>query len=104
VRIRCHSYGLLIFPDWHGFDPYAETSHSGHAREIARELPLDAFDAVLCLSGDGLLHEVVNGFQDHAEPARALRVPLAPIPTGSGNATCLNLLGLKVRDSSLRER
>lgn len=34
------------------------THPSGHAKEIAQELDLEAWDGVCTLSGDGLLHEV----------------------------------------------
>lgn len=73
-----------------------DTTHRGHAKDIAKLLPLD-FDAVVTVSGDGLVHEVMNGFAEHADPVRAFQIPLAPIPTGSGNGLSLNLLGLEVR-------
>jgi sphingosine kinase len=66
--------------------------------EIAREMALD-YDAVVILSGDGLTHEVFNGFAEHENPRDAFAIPLAPIPTGSGNGCCLSLLGLKVNSS-----
>lgn len=72
-----------------------ETTHSGHAFEIARALPLD-FDAVVTVSGDGVIHEVMNGFADHEDPLKAFSIPVAPIPAGSGNGLSLNLLGIKV--------
>ncbi|KAF9500827.1 hypothetical protein BDN71DRAFT_1381184 [Pleurotus eryngii] len=71
------------------------TTHSGHAYEIAKTLPLDQFDAIVTVSGDGLVHEVINGFGHHEHPVRALAIPIAPIPTGSGNGLSLNLLGLE---------
>ncbi|KAF4608502.1 sphinganine kinase lcb4 [Pleurotus pulmonarius] len=71
------------------------TTHSGHAYEIAKTLPLDQFDAIVTVSGDGLVHEVINGFAHHEHPVKALAVPIAPIPTGSGNGLSLNLLGLE---------
>ncbi|KDR81645.1 hypothetical protein GALMADRAFT_239721 [Galerina marginata CBS 339.88] len=70
------------------------TTHQGQAQEIAKKLPLD-FDAVITVSGDGLIHEILNGFAEHAEPSKALATPIAPIPTGSGNGLSLNLLGIK---------
>lgn len=76
------------------------TTHSKHAQELARAMPLDKYDAVVTMSGDGLVHEVLNGFAEHREPIRALRTPIAPIPTGSGNGLSLNLLGLHVSDHS----
>lgn len=33
------------------------TTHQYHATEIARELPLDVFDCVVAVGGDGLLSE-----------------------------------------------
>ncbi|GLB34908.1 putative diacylglycerol kinase catalytic domain (presumed) [Lyophyllum shimeji] len=70
------------------------TTHNGHAYDIAKDLPLD-FDVVVTVSGDGVVHEVMNGFAHHADPRKAFSVPIAPIPTGSGNALFLNLLGHK---------
>lgn len=72
-----------------------DTDHSKHAQEIAKELPLD-YDAVVILSGDGLAHEIFNGFAEHSDPMRAFAIPLAPIPSGSANGTCLSLLGVQV--------
>lgn len=72
-----------------------DTTHSGHAQEIAKDLTLD-FDAVITVSGDGLVHEVLNGFAQHAESTKAFSIPVAPIPTGTGNGLSLNLLGIEV--------
>ena len=41
-----------------------DTTKAGHAQEIAKGLTLD-FDAVITVSGDGLVHEVLNGFAQH---------------------------------------
>ncbi|KAH9043106.1 ATP-NAD kinase-like domain-containing protein [Lactarius pseudohatsudake] len=71
------------------------TESNGHAQKIASEIVPDEYDAVVSISGDGTLHEIVNGFAQHKEPMRALRLPIAPIPAGSGNGTCLNLLGIE---------
>ena len=72
-----------------------DTTRAGHAQEIAKGLTLD-FDAVITVSGDGLVHEVLNGFAQHAESTKAFAIPVAPIPAGSGNALSLNLLGIEV--------
>ena len=76
-------------------DHLSDTTRHLHALELAREIELK-YDAVLTVSGDGLIHEVLNGFAQHAQPLRALSIPIAPIPTGSGNGLAHNLLGLKV--------
>jgi sphingosine kinase len=77
------------------------TTHNGHAYEIAKNLPLD-YDAVVTLSGDGIIHEVLNGFAHHQESAKAFAIPIMPIPTGSGNGLSLNLLGIEVRTLCFR--
>lgn len=51
---------------------------------------------MVTVSGDGLIHEVLNGFAEHADPLKAFSIPVAPIPTGSGNGLSLNLLGAEV--------
>ncbi|KAJ8455326.1 hypothetical protein ONZ51_g12506 [Trametes cubensis] len=73
------------------------TSRRQEAQDIAAELPLDRYDAVVVMSGDGLIHEVFNGYAAHAQPAKAFSIPVAPIPSGSGNALAINLLGIDVR-------
>ncbi|KAG5650770.1 hypothetical protein H0H81_011109 [Sphagnurus paluster] len=73
------------------------TTHNGHAFNIAKDLPL-VYDAVVTVSGDGLIHEVMNGFAHHINPRKAFKIPIAPIPTGSGNGLALNLLGIEVSD------
>ncbi|KAL6300521.1 ATP-NAD kinase-like domain-containing protein [Sparassis latifolia] len=71
------------------------TTHVKHGLDIAKELPLDDFDVVVTVSGDGLVHEVLNGFAAHADPTRAFRTPLTPVPSGSGNGLAVNLLGVQ---------
>jgi sphingosine kinase len=73
-----------------------DTEYVGHASKVASQIPLDDYDAVVSVSGDGTLHELINGFAQHKEPMRAFRIPIAPIPAGSGNAESLNLLGVEV--------
>lgn len=53
------------------------------------------YDALVVVSGDGLIHEVLNGFYQHEQQHIAFSIPIAPIPTGSANAMSLNLLGLQ---------
>lgn len=64
--------------------------------ELAESMSLD-YDAIVVLSGDGGIHEVLNGLAKHPLAHKALRIPIAQIPTGSANAVCINTLGPKVR-------
>lgn len=70
------------------------TKYVHHGLEIARKLSLEEkWDAIVCISGDGMLHEVLNGLAQREDAVEALQIPVAPIPTGSGNALAVNLLG-----------
>lgn len=76
-------------------DESTDTTHHKHATDIARELELGKYDAIVTMSGDGLVYEVLNVLAEHKSPREALKTPITPIPTGSGNGLSLNLLGLK---------
>ncbi|KAF7294907.1 DAGKc domain-containing protein [Mycena indigotica] len=72
-----------------------QTTRRGHAYDIAKTLTLSDYDAIVVVSGDGLIHEILNGLANHEHPIKALSIPLAPIPTGTGNGLSLNLLGFE---------
>lgn len=55
-----------------------------------------SYDAILTLSGDGLVHEVINGLSKNKDSVRAMHIPIVPMPTGSGNGFSVNLLGVEV--------
>ncbi|CAI7634457.1 unnamed protein product [Penicillium pancosmium] len=70
------------------------TEHRGHAIEIAEQLDLDAYDAIICCSGDGLPYEVFNGLGRRPNGREALaKMPVALLPCGSGNGMTWNCLG-----------
>jgi len=70
------------------------TQHNGHGVEIAKELDIEKYDAVACCSGDGIPHEVWNGLSQREDAARALvKIAVAQLPCGSGNALSLNCNG-----------
>jgi sphingosine kinase len=70
------------------------TTHVNHGVEVVRALPLDqGIDAIVCVSGDGMVHEVLNGLATREDAHEAMKIPVAPIPAGSGNAVAVNLLG-----------
>lgn len=62
-----------------------ETRFRGHALEFVRDSGLDGVDGVVCVGGDGLVHEVVNGLCLSGLEKRR-RVPVGVVPAGSGNA------------------
>ncbi|KAH8731279.1 sphingoid long chain base kinase-like protein [Phaeosphaeriaceae sp. PMI808] len=70
------------------------TEHYGHGVEIAQNLDIEAFDVVACCSGDGIPHEVWNGFGKRPDAARALRkIAVAQLPCGSANGASINFNG-----------
>ena len=46
---------------------------------------------VVCVSGDGLIHEVMAGLMTHAEPDAAIKTPIGIIPGGSGNGVAKSI-------------
>ncbi len=60
----------------------SETEYSGHAQELARTLPLDGYDGLCVVGGDGTIHEIVNGL---LERGGSPVIPLGFIPAGSAN-------------------
>ncbi|XP_051988921.1 sphingosine kinase 1-like [Xyrauchen texanus] len=62
------------------------TEHQNHARDLVRSADLTQWSAVVILSGDGLLFEVVNGLMDREDWEKAIQTPVGILPGGSGNA------------------
>jgi diacylglycerol kinase (ATP) len=56
--------------------------------DIAEELDIEKYSALVAVGGDGTLHEVVNGMLHRKDKKR---IPVAFIPNGSGNDLCLSL-------------
>ncbi|KAI9308465.1 ATP-NAD kinase-like domain-containing protein [Cunninghamella echinulata] len=75
---------------------YHYTEYQGHAIKVAKELDIEKYDAIVTVSGDGVIHEVMNGFLQRSDARQAIRkVPLGIIPGGTGNALSICLLGEK---------
>ncbi|KAG1368192.1 hypothetical protein COCNU_14G006600 [Cocos nucifera] len=69
-----------------------ETKYQLHAQEIAYSLDLLKYDGIVCVSGDGVLVEVVNGLLQREDWDTAIKVPLGIIPAGTGNGMAKSLL------------
>ncbi|KAJ9240545.1 hypothetical protein DTO169E5_3877 [Paecilomyces variotii] len=70
------------------------TTHRGHATDIAEKLDINAYDAVVACSGDGLPYEIFNGLAKKPNAREALaKVAVGMIPSGSGNGMAMNLYG-----------
>ncbi|KAF0917158.1 hypothetical protein E2562_016954 [Oryza meyeriana var. granulata] len=70
----------------------AETQYHGHAREVASSLDLAQYDGIVCVSGDGVLIEVVNGILQRIDWEEAIKIPIGVLPAGTGNGMAKSLL------------
>ncbi|OQS07239.1 sphingosine kinase [Thraustotheca clavata] len=68
------------------------TEHAGHATELAMELDLKLYEFVVCVGGDGLLSEVVQGLMKRKDWSDAIQLPLGIIPGGSGNGLAKSMI------------
>lgn len=82
------SHDSLLILDSHG--SLIDTEYQGHAIQIAQDLDLEAYDTIVTVSGDGVIHEVINGLLQR--PSGGL-LPIGVIPGGTGNALSICLLG-----------
>ncbi|CCH61372.1 hypothetical protein TBLA_0E03180 [Henningerozyma blattae CBS 6284] len=65
----------------------AYTKYAAHAIDIARDLNIDKYDTIVCASGDGIPHEVLNGLYQRKDRAKAFdKLCITQLPCGSGNA------------------
>uniref|UniRef100_A0A3B5MSE8 sphingosine kinase n=1 Tax=Xiphophorus couchianus TaxID=32473 RepID=A0A3B5MSE8_9TELE len=67
------------------------TEHQNHARELVRNADLTQWDALVIMSGDGLLFEVINGMMEREDWQQAIQTPLGMLPGGSGNALAASI-------------
>ena len=78
------------------------TTHAGHAHQIAHSLPLHTPTSIVCISGDGLLYEVINGLMTRTDWPEAIRhVTLGVIAGGSGNGLAKTITVLSHEANSL---
>lgn len=64
------------------------TEYAGHAKHYARTLPLEGFDALCIIGGDGSFYELVNGLMTREDKKT---IPIGLIPGGSGNSVMCDL-------------
>jgi sphingosine kinase len=77
-----------------------ETTHEGHAGELVQEIELNNYDGIVTVSGDGLMHEVVNGLMNRDDWNEAIKIPIGLIPAGSGNGLACSTTGLDAMNAA----
>eukprot|EP00050_Salpingoeca_kvevrii_P001306 m.166882 g.166882 ORF g.166882 m.166882 type:complete len:634 (+) comp10342_c0_seq2:2291-4192(+) len=69
-----------------------QTEYAGHAKEIAAGLDVSEHDAIATVSGDGLFHEIINGFMSRPDWEAAMQqIQVGAVPCGSGNGMSMSL-------------
>ncbi|CAM6086943.1 unnamed protein product [Calypogeia fissa] len=69
-----------------------ETQFQSHAKDLAKSFDLSQYDGIVCVSGDGVLAEVLNGLLERADWDRAIKMPIGVIPAGTGNGMAKSIL------------
>lgn len=69
-----------------------ETEYQLHAQELAYKLDLLKYDGIVCVSGDGVFVEMVNGLLQREDWDTAIKAPLGIIPAGTGNGLSKSIL------------
>eukprot|EP00002_Diphylleia_rotans_P022288 TRINITY_DN4367_c0_g1_i2.p1 TRINITY_DN4367_c0_g1~~TRINITY_DN4367_c0_g1_i2.p1 ORF type:complete len:408 (+),score=56.90 TRINITY_DN4367_c0_g1_i2:51-1274(+) len=66
----------------------------GSVPQELKTAQLTGFDAIVTISGDGTIHEVLNGLMSRPDWKEIVQIPLGCVPGGSGNALA-HTTGLK---------
>lgn len=61
------------------------TEYSNFARDYIQTIDLNEYRGIIVVSGDGLIHEVINGLLLRPDWQNAIKMPLGHIPAGSAN-------------------
>lgn len=75
-----------IFAEASISDVLVLTQKQNFARDYIKNCKLEDFAGILVISGDGLIHEVINGLMERQDWETAIKTPLGHIPGGSANA------------------
>ena len=61
------------------------TERSLQGMEIGQTTPPNKYDAIIGMSGDGLINEILNGMINRPDKEEALKTPLGAIANGTSN-------------------
>ena len=65
----------------------------GSVRKIAEEIDVATTKAIICISGDGTVHDLLNGLMKRKDWQDATKIPVGVIPAGQSNALAVSLRG-----------
>eukprot|EP00268_Persea_americana_P014743 TRINITY_DN16616_c0_g1_i14.p1 TRINITY_DN16616_c0_g1~~TRINITY_DN16616_c0_g1_i14.p1 ORF type:complete len:531 (-),score=108.21 TRINITY_DN16616_c0_g1_i14:319-1911(-) len=73
-----------------------KTTSAGHARRLASNVDFSSCpDGIVCVGGDGIVNEVLNGLLSRSDEKEAISIPIGIIPAGSDNSLVWTVLGVR---------
>ncbi|CAI9102804.1 OLC1v1001148C4 [Oldenlandia corymbosa var. corymbosa] len=73
-----------------------KTNSAGHARKLAASVDFSTCpDGIICVGGDGIVNEVLNGLLSRDNQKEAISIPIGIIPAGSDNSLVWTVLGVR---------
>ncbi|KAL6651130.1 hypothetical protein ACP70R_010055 [Stipagrostis hirtigluma subsp. patula] len=73
-----------------------KTTHAGHAKSLVSSFDFSACpDGIVCVGGDGIVNEVLNGLLTRSDRTEAVSIPVGIIPAGSDNSLVWTVLGVR---------
>eukprot|EP01117_Protostelium_nocturnum_P002912 TRINITY_DN13842_c0_g1_i1.p1 TRINITY_DN13842_c0_g1~~TRINITY_DN13842_c0_g1_i1.p1 ORF type:complete len:565 (+),score=130.46 TRINITY_DN13842_c0_g1_i1:102-1796(+) len=71
---------------------FIATTHAAHALEMAETIDENSVDGIVCISGDGLLYEILNGLMSRSDWRSVVsKISLGIIPGGSSNGLAASI-------------
>lgn len=80
-----------VFKQAHLSTQLLVTQFVGHATSFISSANLAEFEQIVCVGGDGIISEVVNGLMKRKDWKEACGIPISAIPAGSGNGVAKSL-------------
>lgn len=73
-----------------------KTTSAGHAKKLASSVDFSTCpDGIICVGGDGIVNEVLNGLLCRDDQKEAISIPIGIIPAGSDNSLVWTVLGVR---------
>uniref|UniRef100_A0A5B7A0Q8 Putative ATP-NAD kinase-like domain-containing protein n=1 Tax=Davidia involucrata TaxID=16924 RepID=A0A5B7A0Q8_DAVIN len=73
-----------------------KTTSAGHAKNLASTVDFSSCpDGIICVGGDGIVNEVLNGLLSRDNQKEAISIPIGIIPAGSDNSLVWTVLGVR---------
>ena len=70
-----------------------QTERRNHAKDIAHGLSKDDYDGIVSVSGDGLLHEIINGVMSREDRDEFMqKVAIGVVPAGTSNGLFVSMM------------